>query len=414
MKIVFVQHKSFINGSGGTEKICTFLANHFVSQNHEVTVATNENMDGSPVFPMDDRVKITNIFDHSITQVNFHPYYNYKGKNPFMWIRYKLIKKRTKFLNKRLFQKYGGAEGIDEYNLEKKSAHWKKFFEIINPDIIITMSIESLLEITFKNKYTVPVINSTNGRPDYDYSDKLWYRSDRMMLLLKESYRHLSAIQILFDSYREFLPQTFTGRSVTIANPVVQTQSADLCSHEQKLRYTIINVASLVNDCKQQSVAIDLFSDLSEQHPDWDMEFWGTGPDMAFLEKRIHDLGMHNRIFLKGFTDRPLSKMKDADLFLFPSKYEGFGLALAEAMSVGLPCIGFKSCSGVNEIIIENENGFLAKDVQEMKKFMDTLMSDRKLRKKLGENAHRSIIRYDEKEVLKKWDGLVNSFTMTS
>lgn len=45
--------------------------------------------------------------------------------------------------------------------------------------------------------------------------------------------------------------------------------------------------------------------------------------------------------------------------FAFPSAYEGFGLSLAEAMSMGLPAVGYKSCSAVNELIVDGKNGFV-------------------------------------------------------
>ena len=54
--------------------------------------------------------------------------------------------------------------------------------------------------------------------------------------------------------------------------------------------------------------------------------------------------------------------VSNASVCAFPSKYEGFPLALTEAMSAGLPCVGFKSCTGVNGLIVDGENGFLVED----------------------------------------------------
>ena len=51
MKILLIQHLYFLNGSGGTEKICTFLANGFDGLGHEVEIATCQNIKGRPVFP---------------------------------------------------------------------------------------------------------------------------------------------------------------------------------------------------------------------------------------------------------------------------------------------------------------------------------------------------------------------------
>lgn len=411
MKILFIQHKDFINGSGGTEKICCFLANNFAALNYQVEIATNQNISGKPVFPLDENIKVTNIFDPNVIQKHLYTFQNYKGKNPLLWIQHKIKKKYTKFLNKSLSRKMGGADGLFEFNLKQRSEAWKKYIDLTQPDLIITMSIASLLEITYQNEYNIPIINSVNGRPDYDYSDILWYRSEKEMSLLKDSYRHLSAIQVLFDSYKEFLPETFQGRCVTIPNPVPQIDEKQTITHlNKKERYSIINIASLAVDCKQQNVAINTFSKLANKYPHWDLYFWGTGTGYGILNQQIETAGLQNRVFLMGFTDHPLEQLKKSDIFIFPSKYEGFPLALTEAMSVGLPSVGFKSCSGVNELIQHQENGFLAEDETEMAGYLEALIQDDMLRQSLGENAHSAMKKYDQKKVLREWEDLVHIF----
>lgn len=411
MKILLIQHSGFINGSGGTEKICSFLANNFAALHHDVEIATNENISGGAVFPLTNGIKLTNIFDPNVVQENLQELHNYKGNNPFQWLSSKIKKKQSKFFNKSLLKKMGGADGLFEFNLKKRAEAWKKYIDSIKPDIIITMSIGSLLEITYQNEYTIPIINSVNGRPDYDYSDILWYRSEKEMSLLKESYKHLSAIQILFDSYNDFLPETFHGKSVTISNPVPQFEEKQIVDHLQiKKRYTIINIASLATDCKQQHIAINSFAKVAQKYPDWDMYFWGTGTDYDFLSDKIRTADLQDRIFLKGFTNNPLEQLKNADIFIFPSKYEGFPLALTEAMSVGLPGIGFKTCSGVNELIKDQENGFLSKDETEMTNNLEMLIQDHVLRQKLGKKAHLSMKQYDKENVSQKWETLISSF----
>lgn len=411
MKILFVQHRDFINGSGGTEKICSFLANGFSGLGYTVEIATHQNIDGKPVFPLHKEIVVTNIFSKNTSQIELKKTFNYRGINPLEWMYYKFQKKKLKRKNKRLLNQIGGADELFKYNLKHRAKAWKSYIDAIQPDIIVTMTISSLLEITFENEYQIPIVNSTNGRPDYDYSDILWYRSPFEMNLLKDAYRKLSGIQVLFDSYRNFLPDTFEGRCITIPNPVPQIEEDRIVDHfNKKERYKIINIGSLATDCKQQHLAIDAFASLSEKFPDWELHFWGIGTDYNFLNDKIQQLNLQHRIFLNGFTDDPMSKLKDADLFIFPSKYEGFGLALAEAMSSGLPCIGFKTCSGVNELIKHNQNGFLAEDVEELKIYFEKLMSDSELRNRLGKNAHLTMGKYDKTNVFQQWKTFVETF----
>ncbi len=412
MKILLIQHLNFINGSGGTEKICSFLANGFKQNKHEVEIATNQNISGKPVFQLDPAIKITNIFSPNILQKELKPIYNYKGKNPFFWLKHKIAKKSTKNFNKALLREMSGEEELYKFNLSQRAKAWGTYILEAKPDVIITMSIGSLLEITYNNQLTIPIINSVNGRPDYDYTDILWYRSKTEMSLLQESYKNLSAIQVLFESYVDYLPATFSGKSYVVPNPVFQIGDDEIVLHSNnKERYKIINIASLVASCKQQDIAISVFSKLAEKYPNWDLYFWGTGNDNAMLQNQIDQLNLQNRIFLMGFTDDPIGKLKDADVFIFPSKYEGFPLALSEAMSVGLPCLGFQSCSGVNELIENEATGLLSNDSSEMQNHLERLITDSDLRALLGKTSHEFMKKFTSEFVLDKWLDLLHDVT---
>jgi len=414
MKILIIQHLNFINGSGGTEKIASFLANGFRQNQHEVEIATNQDISGNPIFPLEKGIKVSNIFSSDILQKSLQPIYNYEGKNPFLWIRHKIAKKRAKIFNKNLLKEMSGEDGLFKFNLNERAKAWKNHILQNNPDVIVTMSVSSLLEITFNNQLTIPIVNSVNGRPDYDYTDILWYRSKIEMSLLEESYKKLSAIQVLFKSYEDYLPKTFSGRSQVIPNPVFQVEDDEIVVHgNKKERYKIINIASLATSCKQQDIAISVFSKLAAKYPNWDLYFWGTGIDKEFLQNQIKQSNLQNRVFLEGFTDSPIEKLKESDIFIFPSKYEGFPLALSESMSVGLPALGFQTCSGVNELIENNVTGFLSSDAVEMQDQLEKLILDSELRSFLGKNAHQFMTQFNSELVLQKWLELANILAKT-
>lgn len=410
MKVVLVQHQHFINGTGGAEKMCSFLANGFVEMGHDVEIATNENISGKAIFPLLEQVRVTNIFDPSVFQVQLKPLVNYKGRNPIAWLKGKVAKKSARAFNKKIQKKYDN--NIFEFNLKHRSSTWKSYFESTKPDLVITTSLSSALEITFGNDYPFPIVNSVNGRPDYDYTSILGERNPIEENLLKNTFRSLAGVQILFEGYKDFLPNTFSGTTFVISNPVPQFSKDITVDHNiSKERYKIINMARLDDGCKQQSVAIEVFSKIAEAHANWDLEFWGIGADEQLLERQIKELGLQGRIFLKGFTDEPIGKLQKADIFMFPSKYEGFGLALAEAMALGLPVLGFKSCSGVNELIRHDGNGYLAQDKVELRKYLESLIKSAERRQYFGESGIAEMKNYDPVIILKHWKELIEAVT---
>ncbi len=410
MKILLVQHQGYLNGHGGTEKMCTYLANLWVKQGYEVCIATCDHVIGKAIFPLLQEVTIHNIYNSNIQQIGMLPYINYKGKNIIKWIAGKIKKKYAKVYN-RLYLKwrYGkNEEEIYRYNLLQRAKVWNTFLKKEQPSVIISMSLQSVLEMTYQHEVKVPIINSVNGRPDYDYAPpfrKLFQLEEQLLIA---SYEQLAAVQVLLPSYLNFIPSNFEGLAKVIANPILQIDNDSLVNHlETKSRYKVVHLGTYNTYCKQQELAIQAFADLALENPNWDMEFWGKGEDELKLKQMINSYGLANRIFLKGFTNHPLSVLKEASIFVFPSKFEGFPLALLEAMAIGLPCIGFASCSGVNELIQHEVTGFLVNDVEEMAKHLQILIENPKLRAEFGSLGNQFSKKFQEEIINGKWCELI-------
>lgn len=102
------------------------------------------------------------------------------------------------------------------------------------------------------------------------------------------------------------------------------------------------------------------------------------------------------------------SKLKEASIFAFPSLFEGFGLALAEAFAMGLPAVGCKDCSAVNTLIRDGENGFLTESTPEaFAKGLAKLMESEELRRKLGEEGKKDMKAYSADRVWGTWEKLI-------
>ena len=109
-----------------------------------------------------------------------------------------------------------------------------------------------------------------------------------------------------------------------------------------------------------------------------------------------------------GKTKEVCKVYKNADLFVFPSAFEGFGLSLVEAMSAGLPCIGYRSTCGVNEIIKNGKNGLLVDDgVDALTNGLKILMNDQRKRIVMGEYAQSYAKLYSPERVWEQWEKIL-------
>lgn len=107
----------------------------------------------------------------------------------------------------------------------------------------------------------------------------------------------------------------------------------------------------------------------------------------------------------KGFQQNINKILNDSDIFVSPSKREGFSLALMEAMAAGLPVI-CTDIRGNNELIEDGINGFLIHDgeVERLKNKIITLIEDDELRSQISLNNLKKVKQYDIKQINSQMD----------
>lgn len=120
----------------------------------------------------------------------------------------------------------------------------------------------------------------------------------------------------------------------------------------------------------------------------------GEGSKRNFLESLIEKYNLENKVFLLGRKENPYIYMKNSDLFILSSRYEGFPNVLLEANACGLYAICNNSLGGINEIIVNDINGNIID-------FENEKLVKEIIEKKLKKNNKKELI---QKRILKKYD----------
>ena len=84
----------------------------------------------------------------------------------------------------------------------------------------------------------------------------------------------------------------------------------------------------------------------------------GGGPAFAEIQKKIAELAMENHVTLLGMKGNPYPYIRRADLYVQPSRFEAYGLTIAEAMILGKAIVSTDN-GGAGELLIDGENGLL-------------------------------------------------------
>lgn len=164
-------------------------------------------------------------------------------------------------------------------------------------------------------------------------------------------------------------------------------------SSNNKLEHKSTNILFIGRDFHRKGgdVALKVFEKLKRSFPDLRLTFIGRIKDKNILEKIRHDdsvayydhvskQDLHNKIF------------PSSDIFLLPTTAEAYGMSIVEAMSNCLPVVTSR-VSAIPEVVDDGVTGYLATPglVDEFADKCARLVSDERLRKKMGNNARSKV-----------------------
>ncbi len=358
---------------GGAERAMVNLANYWAKKGHNVTLVTLASPLEKPFYSISKNVKLLQL--SSIVQ---QPSLHKKG------LQHWLIKQTW---GRRLIK----LQAI---------LRLRHTIKQLKPDVVISfIDLMNIVILVATKGLKIPVIVSERIDPNHHHIFIL------LQKLRNFTYPWASKIIVQTKSARNYFSNTLDNKLKIIPNAVaVSTKTA---SNNKDIPKHIVTVGRL-NPQKDQVTLIRAFAAVAEKHPDLKLTIYGEGRERPRLEQLIQTLGLEQKIKLPGVTPNIKTAILNADLFVFPSKYEGFPNALGEAMSVGLPVIA-TNCSGNSDLIRDGIDGklFPVGDVQALTNLILELCEDPKQLRSLGQRAKEVTERFSEEKIYGMWDNLI-------
>jgi GalNAc-alpha-(1->4)-GalNAc-alpha-(1->3)-diNAcBac-PP-undecaprenol alpha-1,4-N-acetyl-D-galactosaminyltransferase len=193
-----------------------------------------------------------------------------------------------------------------------------------------------------------------------------------------------------------------------IPNPITPSASKPTGSNPPKNKRYLAAMGRFDNQ-KGFDMLIKAWASIARKHLHWSLRLIGDGSDRETLEQLCREYQIEDRVEFSGWLADPTSALCECDLFVLSSRYEGFPMALLEAMACGLPAVSFDCKSGPAEIIRHEVDGLIIPpdDVAALTAAMHTLISDEKTREEYAQRAVEVIERFSIGKFLKRWEDVL-------
>lgn len=379
MKIVYVYDA--IARIGGVERILVdkmnYLSDHY---HHDVYLITAAQGNHGYSFPLSPNVK------HIDINVRFHLQYQYKYPKR-LWVKWKM-----------------------DYLLKKEL---QKQVKAIDPDIIIGTTyykadVICKLKCRAKKIIESHCAKSYTGVADGVNRNAVIRLFHRLYLIQYNNIieRQSDALIVLT---RSDASEWNKQKNVFIIPNTINCIPQETSSYKKK---RVISVGRLVYQ-KGFDRLISAWKTVHNRHPDWQLDIFGEGAHKEILLKQIKNEKLESTIRINPYAKQIFQEYINSSIFVLPSRYEGFGLVLIEAMACGLPCVSFDCPYGPSDIIKEQEDGILVPndDINKLGDKICYLIENEQTMTKFGNNARENSKRFLPEHIMLLWDQLLKRIT---
>lgn len=206
------------------------------------------------------------------------------------------------------------------------------------------------------------------------------------------------------------------ARIVVLPNPLSTEVEGFLAPSTPANPPRIVAMGRLAHQ-KGFDLLIEAFAEVAKINRSIQLIIWGEGPERERLTDLIAATGLQKQIHLPGVTSQPLQELAQADIFVLPSRFEGFPNVLLEAMALGRACVAFDCPFGPWEISDQGNAALVVQDgeISALAEGINLLLTNPLARAEMGAKAAASVRRhYAVSAVLQGWTAILMNKEGTS
>lgn len=273
------------------------------------------------------------------------------------------------------------------------------------PDVVLAfMDTTNVLTLLATRGLGVPVVVS-------EHQDPFRYRIGPVWEWLRRvTYPWADGVAVNSESIRAYFPPSVRRRAVVLPSPVVLDGWRGEPPATRWPRPLVLAMGRLVPQ-KGLDVLLEAFARLRGRFPAWTLVVLGEGPLRRDLEQLRDRLGLAECVHFPGTVPDPRAYLAQADLFVLPSRWESFPMALCEALASGLPVVTTEYHSGVHDIVRAGVDALVVprEDPAALAAAMGRLMGDEAERQRLAARAVEIRERHGPERVMPCWGALLEA-----
>ncbi len=205
-------------------------------------------------------------------------------------------------------------------------------------------------------------------------------------------YQQFDRIACVSDNIRrDFNQRTkLYTKTETVYSPIpvaqIEALSQEPCPLQKRSGSFLVVSVGRLEPVKGYDGLLQIVSRLRQQHPQLELWLIGDGSQRGAYEQFIQEHQLTDYVRLVGAQSNPYSYMKQADLFISTSHVEGFGLAVAEAVVLGVPILS-TATDGPKEILDNGQYGLLVDDQAAIEAALTDILQNPPMREALAEQS---------------------------